>query len=195
MSNDTIPFSASFTPELSDVLAVIETRLVSHGGNVTVVIDGPSGAGKSTIADFLVANWPSTSQPVQLVRMDDIYAGWDGLEAAAAVAETILIAKDSGEYARWQQYDWQTGELTHWHGVDPHRPLIVEGCGSLGPDTARTANFRIWVSVADDIRRERALSRGGEDFESHWDARDAQFQARLRRENPKRFANMILAAN
>jgi uridine kinase len=164
-----------------------------------VVIDGPSGAGKSTVADILLALWPvmpgRSEQDVQLVRLDDIYPGWDGLEAAATVVENILGERLRGRASAWQRFDWGSGERTTWHDVTPHQPLIIEGCGSLSQTAQDAAEIRVWVSVAEEIRKDRALSRGGEDFESHWDVWDQQFERRIRRENPARFANMILAAN
>lgn len=187
-------WASSFTPNLDDFLSMVDVS----GSNPTVVIDGPSGAGKSTVADFLVAHWPEgegEGEPVQLVRLDDIYPGWTGLEAAATIAANILAARSRGQASSWQRYDWASATLTTWHEVDPHRPLIIEGCGSLGRQAQETADVRIWVSAAEGIRRDRALSRGGEDFESHWDAWDQQYAARMARENPKRFANIILAAN
>src|SRR5690606_29833513 len=45
-----------------------------------VLIDGRSGSGKTTLATALAARLPGT----QLVRLDDFYPGWDGLEAGSA---------------------------------------------------------------------------------------------------------------
>ena len=187
-------WASAFTPDLSDVVSLI----AAAGENPTIVIDGPSGAGKSTVADALLSLWPRANSPaarVQLVRLDDIYPGWEGLEAAATIAQHILSERSRGRSASWQRYDWARGELTTWHEVDPSRPLIVEGCGSLSAQAVAGAQVRIWVSVSEDVRKERALARGGEDFESHWEAWDQQFMARILRDNPERFANMILAAS
>jgi len=186
--------ASAFTPSLNEIVALI----AEAGENPTIVIDGPSGAGKSTLADALLRLWPrqnSSAERVQLVRLDDIYPGWEGLEAAATVAQHILSERTRGRSASWQRYDWARGELTTWHEVDPTRPLIVEGCGSLSTQAVEGAQIRIWASVSEDVRKERALARGGEDFESHWDVWDQQFSARILRENPERFANMILAAS
>lgn len=179
--------STAFTPSLTDLVA----RVAGAGENPTIVIDGPSGAGKSTVADFLVRHVTS----VQLVRLDDIYPGWEGLEEASAVAERLLLARSRGEFASWQRYDWASASLSTWHDVDPLRPLVIEGCGALSAQAQESAQLRVWVTVNESIRRERALSRGGEDFEAHWESWDVQFVARIRRENPERFANIVLAAS
>lgn len=179
---------------------MVVANLVHSGvAHLTVVIDGPSGAGKSTVADILLAGWPVSdglsNTAVQLVRLDDLYPGWSGLEAGVVVAENILRERSLGRPASWQRFDWGRGELTTWHRVDPMRPLIIEGCGSLSQTAQDGAEVRVWVSVTNEIRKERALSRGGEDFESQWDVWDEQFERRVRRESPVRFANIILRAN
>ena len=182
----------AFTPHLSDIVALI----AEAGDNPTVVIDGPSGSGKSTLADALLRQWPdshSLASRVQLVRLDDIYPGWEGLEAAATLAQHLLSERTLGRSASWQRYDWGLGQLTTWHEIDAIRPLILEGCGSLSAQAVTGATVRIWVSVAENVRKQRALARGGEDFEAHWDSWDQQFSARILRENPERFANIILA--
>lgn len=179
-------------------MAVLATLLQSGVSNPTVVIDGPSGAGKSTVGDILLADWPVAGglakKAVQLVRLDDMYPGWSGLEAGAVVAENILRERSLGRSASWQRFNWGRGELTTWHEVDSTRPLIIEGCGSLSQTAQDAAEVRVWVSVSDDIRKKRALSRGGEDFELQWDMWDEQFERRVRRESPERFANIILRA-
>jgi len=56
-----------------------------------VLIDGPAGAGKSTLADGLARNWPGAIPPT-LVRMDDIYPGWEGLAAGSEFLHADLLA-------------------------------------------------------------------------------------------------------
>ena len=64
-----------------------------------VLLDGPSGAGKSTLADALRAEWPGAA-PV-LVRLDDVYPGWHGLERAGdALARTLVRRRRRGEIGR-----------------------------------------------------------------------------------------------
>ncbi len=190
-SPDSTPnWATAFTPELPHLL----TRLESLGVNPTIVIDGPSGSGKSTVADFLVAQWPQGT-PVQLVRLDDIYPGWEGLEAAATVVDEILLTRSQGRVAIWQKFDWHRGALTSWHEIDPGTPLIIEGCGALGLQARTHADLSVWVHADTAVRRERALARKGENFEEHWDSWDRQFDAFTTRMDPLRFANIILAAN
>ena len=46
-----------------------------------VCVDGPAGAGKTTVAEELVAAFDEVGATVQLVHMDDVYAGWSASTA------------------------------------------------------------------------------------------------------------------
>ena len=65
-----------------------------------VLIDGPSGSGKSTLADALLARWPGPAPT--LVRLDDVYRGWTGLERAGAELARVFedIQKKSEQAER-----------------------------------------------------------------------------------------------
>src|SRR4029453_4511046 len=70
-----------------------------------VLIDGPSGAGKSTLADALRSGWPG-ARPV-LVRLDDVYPGWSGMERAGdMLARTLVPRHRRGTIGSWRRWDW-----------------------------------------------------------------------------------------
>ncbi|WP_223690309.1 ATP-binding protein [Leifsonia poae] len=157
-----------------------------------VLIDGPSGAGKSSLADLLVADGPFPNEPT-LVRMDDLYPGWGGLDAASAALGVDLLAPfRAGEPGRWQRWDWVTGSPADWSIVSPDRPLIVEGCGTLARGNAHSADLRIWLDADDELRKRRALARDGLAFETHWDQWQHDFERYLHREDPRRNADLVL---
>ncbi|RJT84825.1 hypothetical protein D6T64_20970 [Cryobacterium melibiosiphilum] len=161
-----------------------------------VLIDGPSGAGKSTLADVLVAQWPgvagTTARPT-LVRLDDIYPGWAGLDAAIEqLTERVLIPRSLGRPAAWQRFDWERGEPAEWHPVEPGHPLIVEGCGALAAAHARLSDVRVWMRADDALRKRRALDRDGDAFRSHWDQWQTDWEAYRVRENPEGSATITL---
>ena len=90
----------SWAPEaerdLDRLLALVAAAAGSADGRTPVVlIDGPSGAGKSSLADLLASRWPDLgaerSASVRTVRMDDLYPGWDGLDAASAALGAELL--------------------------------------------------------------------------------------------------------
>lgn len=172
--------------------AEILARRGALPANPVVLIDGPSGAGKSTLANELVAAWPEA----QLVRLDDIYPGWDGLDYAGEhIVDELLEPFRRGAPARWQRYDWMLQEPAEWHPMVVGRPLIIEGCGALGRRSALLADLRIWVDADDVVRKQRALARDHGAFEAFWDCWQQQFEAFVAREDPRMLADVIFDAS
>jgi uridine kinase len=150
-----------------------------------LLIDGRSGSGKTELARAIVAGAPNA----QLVRLDDLYPGWGGLEAGSRAVHDDLLASDS---PRWRRWDWATGGYAEWHEVDPERPLVIEGCGALSRDNRRLATFGLWVALDAATRKRRALDRDGSTYEPHWDEWAAQEDAFLTRENPAALADVVI---
>jgi energy-coupling factor transporter ATP-binding protein EcfA2 len=153
-------------------------------GNPVVLIDGRSGSGKSTLAQRLVASWPQRG-PVQLVALDSLYPGWDGLQDGAAYArERILVPHARGRIGVWQRWDWAADERAEAHAVDPSLALVVEGSGILTAGTEPLGDLRVWVDAPAAARKDRALARDGETFRPHWDRWAAQEDAHIARDEP-----------
>lgn len=154
----------------------------ADAGRTVVLIDGGSGAGKTTLAREL-----APLLDAQLVSLDDVYPGWDGLAAgSAAVHETVLRPVDAG-YRRW---DWAAERAADWHPLDPARPIVVEGCGALSRANRALATLGIWVELDEVTRRERALARDPE-FAEHWERWAAQERAHAAREDPRALADVV----
>lgn len=182
-------FAAALAEGVRRVTAAIEAV---QALNPVVLIDGRSGAGKSSLAQALVASWPLHG-PVQLVALDSIYPGWDGLaEGAERVREQVLVPHGRGLIGLWQRYDWELGEFAETRAVDPSLPLIVEGSGLLSPTTARLADVRVWVESPADARKHRALVRDGDTYRPHWDRWAAQEDAHIAEHIPARCADIAL---
>ncbi|HAM27098.1 MAG TPA: hypothetical protein DCP11_10490 [Microbacteriaceae bacterium] len=148
-----------------------------------VLIDGGSGSGKTTLAAAL-----APALGAQLVRLDDIYPGWDGLEAASEhVREFVLSA-----VPRWRRWDWASQAAAEWHSVDQARPLVIEGSGSLSRANRALATCGIWVELDEPTRKARALERDGELYAPFWDRWAAQEQRFAARERPREFADLVL---
>lgn len=161
-----------------------------------ILVDGPSGSGKSTLADALVragdadAHLPAGAQ---LLRLDDVYPGWDGLEAASRHLEHhVLREMRPGGRPRWRRWDWASDAPAEWHDLDPGLPLVVEGCGSLTRAASPFATHRIWVEADDAVRRSRAIARDGAAFAVEWDRWDRQWRAHLDREDPRALADVVV---
>ncbi|MBX0298610.1 ATP-binding protein [Cryobacterium sp. 1639] len=164
------------------------------GERAVVLIDGPSGAGKSTLADAVLAAWPGP-QPPTLVRLDDIYPGWGGLDAAIEhIGSRVLRPRRAGAAAAWQRHDWETDRPAEWHSVDQDRPLVIEGCGALAAAHAGVSDVRVWLDADDGIRKQRALDRDNGGFEAHWDQWQRHWERYRLREHPELWATLRLSA-
>jgi cytidylate kinase len=174
--------SARFDPALVRQLAT----LIGGPQRPVVLIDGGSGAGKSTLAGQLAEQLGA-----QLVRLENVYPGWDGLEAAStAVSDDILAPDDPG----WRAWNWTLEAPSEWHLVDDARPLVIEGSGSLSRRNRALATFGIWVQLDPETRQRRALARDGEFYAPHWDRWAAQEQRFASRERPDELADAVVDA-
>lgn len=161
--------------------------------NPVVLIDGRSGAGKTSLARILVARWPLAGR-VQLVALDSIYPGWDGLDDGVALArEQILVPHARGVIGIWRRWDWEAGAPAEAHAVDPSLPLVVEGSGVLRADTTGLGDVRVWVDSPESSRRRRALERDGETYRPHWDQWARQEDRHVTRDAPHTFATHAIA--
>ncbi|MGE0221384.1 hypothetical protein [Mycolicibacterium sp.] len=163
-------------------------REVIGAGARTVVIDGRSGAGKSTLADDFGRRWPAAT----VVRLDDIYPGWDGLAWAVAHLRTELLEpRAAGRPGRWRRWDWTTGTAADWHRVGPDQRLVVEGVGTLAAADRELTDLGIWLDCPDALRKQRALSRDGDTYRPHWDRWAAQEDALIAWHDPRSAADYI----
>ena len=155
----------------------------ASGGRVVVLVDGRSGTGKTTLGNELAALLGA-----EVVHLDDVYPGWDGLRAAAEAVVRDVLGAPSG-YRRW---DWSTGSAAEWTALDPDRPIVVEGCGALSRASAPMASLTVWLDADDAVRWARAIGRDGETFAREWDRWAAQEQDFIAAEDPAALADVVL---
>lgn len=187
-SNRPDPFSAALQAAAAAVIDVVQEL---HTTNPVIVIDGQSGAGKTTLAELLVCGWPLRGR-VQLIALDSIYPGWDGLDAGVATArDAILIPHARGLVGVWHRWDWATNTPAEANAVDPALPLIVEGSGVLDERTARLVDVRVWLDSPADSRRRRALERDGDLYRPHWERWAEQEERHVMRDEPRRQATHV----
>ena len=162
------------------------------GGIPTLVlIDGRSGAGKSTFADLVALRLRGAI----IVRLDDVYPGWDGLRAGAETVRTDVLAPlRRGEAGEWPLWDWAANAPSGLSGrCDPAPFVIVEGAGVVTEASARLADVTVWLDAPADARKERALARDGDTFRPHWERWAEQEEAHLRDHAPQTRARIVLA--
>jgi uridine kinase len=169
---------------LSDRDALL--RSIRLAARPIVLIDGGSGSGKTTIA-------PGIAQAIdaQLVRLDDLYPGWDGLAAGSRLVHDLVLSNQP----RWQRWDWSADAPAEWHHLDPARALVIEGSGALSRANRRRATFGIWVELDAGTRKLRALERDGDAYAPHWDDWAAQEARFAETEHPRQLADLVIDGN
>lgn len=143
-----------------------------------LLIDGRAGSGKTTLARALAERFEA-----QLVHMDDLTPGWDGLSAAT---DQLVRLLDSGVA---QRYDWVGQTLTDEIVIDTAKAVIVEGCGAITQRTIARATHSLWIDCDDALRQQRALDRDGAMFGEYWDAWAEQEETHIRLNRPAALAN------
>jgi uridine kinase len=142
-----------------------------------VAVDGPAGSGKTTFAGRLATALQDqlVEEPrvgrVCVVHMDDLYAGWEGLDAEVhdRLAAQVLAPLAAGQPGRYQRYDWHAGRFGDWVDVPVPAVLIVEGVGSAAGSVDRSLVLRVWVEVPAELRMRRGVARDGEALRGEWE--------------------------
>lgn len=152
-----------------------------------VLIDGHAGSGKSSLAEALKnLVFQQTRQQPKIIHMDDLYPGWDGLQAGSAyLHQKILTPVSQGKQATWQIWSWLRNERSGYREFDGENLLIIEGCGSLSAQNRELADFAIWVDADSETRKQRFFERDGGKYSdqwANWIAQEALFYERERSE-------------
>ena len=171
---------------------VIDAIVAVAASNPVVLIDGRAGAGKTTLSRMVAANWPLAGRP-QLIALDSLYPGWDGLDAGVETAlHDVLRPHARGLLSTWRRWDWELDAEAEAHAVTPALGVILEGCGALNPATSRLADVRVWVESPQTSRKHRALDRDGDGFRPHWDRWAAQEDSHIERHAPRDLATLTV---
>jgi cytidylate kinase len=129
-----------------------------------IVVDGRSGSGKTQWASNL-----ASARGFEVLSLDEVYPGWDGLDAGQALVSRHLLPQwfECGE-VDVPQWDWVHATYRRVRRLVSLHGLIIEGCGSLTEVTATQASESVWLEASDDERFERAMARDGESYRPHW---------------------------
>lgn len=148
------------------------TRPPTLGPGRLLAIDGRSGSGKSTVADEVAGLLPERGESVAVVRLDDLYDGWGGLDDALQerVLTQLLRPLAAQRPARWQRYAWDAGAFAEWHLLEPPDVVVLEGCGAGAVRYAPYTSLLVWVEAPAPRRLAQALARDGDALLEHWAA-------------------------
>lgn len=146
--------------QVVDLLASAPPRL---GSTRLLAIDGPAGSGKTTLARAVAGQ---VGAP--LVRMDDLYPGWEGLVASSSQVLALLTPLASGNPGSYRRYDWERGAYAESHTVSPATVLVLEGVGAFRQAWADWISVLVWVEAeSSDERLRRGLARDGAEARAH----------------------------
>ena len=136
-------------------VALALSRPPTLGAGRLLAIDGPSGSGKSTLAAAVADLEPGAT----VVRLDDLYDGWDGLATLGPALEGLLRPLSAGAPGHFRRYDWHTGGWAEDVFVAPTGLLVVEGVGSGHRAISDLITVLVWLDTDATIGRARALAR------------------------------------
>ncbi|MFP5359123.1 MAG: uridine kinase [Actinomycetes bacterium] len=170
------------SPSVSAMVAFVRAAPARLGDTRLVLIDGPAGAGKTTLANRIVVALggepsrgagtfdPAAPAPtVPVLHADDMYEGWDGLDALPAVmTDGVLDPLGRGEPGGFGMWDWHEGRRTHLIPVAPRPFVIVEGVGVAFARARAAAAAVLYVDAPVETRLERGIARDGEAMREEW---------------------------
>lgn len=167
-------------------------------GPRVVAVEGRSGAGKSTLARSLADAVRRLGAGAVVVRLDDLYPGWDGLDPVVPLVVQHVLRPLAGALPIVvPTWDWdgdRPGPARAVRALGPPRPPVVllEGAGSGARAAARWLAGVLWVDADPELRRRRALARDGATYAPHWDRWSDQEEAYARREHLPARAALVL---
>ncbi|MFM8566910.1 MAG: AAA family ATPase [Gemmatimonadota bacterium] len=174
--------------ELATLVRTIRSLPPRAGSTAVVLIDGPSGSGKSTFAERL-----AVASGAAVLAVEDMYPGWDGLEAAAQrVVEDVLEPLARGEEATIRRWDWDRSVESGREPVPAAAILIIEGVGAGSVAAGAYAGLLVWLEADDEERYARAMQRDGELFAPHWERWAEQERRFYAREDTRARADLRL---
>lgn len=159
-----------------------------------VAVDGPSGSGKTTYADVVAdALSRRTGVRPQVVHMDDIYPGWNGLaEAVDLVTRWVLEPLTAGRDGGFRRWDWEAGERGEHVEVPRAHWVVLEGVGAGSRACREHEAALIWLEADAGVRMARGIERDGEAYRPYWERWADQEQELFTRENTRAQADLVI---
>ncbi|MFE2729319.1 hypothetical protein [Kitasatospora sp. NPDC059327] len=152
------------------------------GATRIVAIDGTGGSGKTTLATAVAGYLDGAV----IVHVDDFYRPMPDREREQLDAEQgyhlyfdwerlrdqVLTPLRDGQDARYQLYDWTTGQLGAWREIASGTAVIVEGVYAARPELAPYYHFTAYVDTPRGVCLQRMRGRGEnpEEWITRWRA-------------------------
>jgi cytidylate kinase len=202
--SDSSPVADSLWP--ATVVGALLDRLraaPARAGNTRVLaIDGPSGSGKTTLSAALQAaseqaasEQAASGDFLQVVHMDDLYPGWDGLaESVPKLVEWVLVPLADGAPARYRRYDWHANEYAEWHQLPPAGLLVIEGAGAGSLPCAPYLSLLVYLDAPEALRYRRGMARDGDGYRPYWKRWAEQERRHFAEHHPSDRADVVLDA-
>ncbi|MFF2546111.1 hypothetical protein ACFVUY_26560 [Kitasatospora sp. NPDC058063] len=142
----------------------------TRGTTRIVAIDGTGGSGKTTLAAAVAGHLDGAV----IVHVDDFYRPMPARERELLDAEQgyhryfdwerlrdqVLIPLRDDRAARYQSYDWASGQLGAWREIASGTVVIVEGVYSARPELAHYYHFTAYVDTPRGVCLQRVRARG-----------------------------------
>ena len=163
------------------------------GSTRVLAIDGRSGSGKTTLAGQVTAALADRSGSVELMHLDELYPGWDGLaEAVPRLVAAVLRPLAVGRPAGFERWDWANQRPGVHRPVPATDYLVLEGAGSGSRPCAPYLALLVWLHAPTALRRQRAIGRDGDLYAPHWDRWAAQEDRLFGAEHTADRADLVL---
>jgi uridine kinase len=177
----------------ADIVRSVLAAPPTLGDGRLLCVDGPAGSGKTTLGDALIVSLEQLGVHVRLLHMDDVFAGWTGLDEGMRMINADVVAPlRRGEAGRYRRYNWHREAYAEEHVVEPCDVLVVEGVGSGNASYADAVTCLVWVEAPPVVRLERGVARDGEHMRPHWVAWRRQEDALFARERTRERADVIV---
>ncbi|CAB4883205.1 MAG: 4-amino-4-deoxy-L-arabinose transferase [Actinobacteria bacterium] len=175
---------------LEGLVPRLEAAQPKCGATAVIAIDGRSGSGKTFLADRLV-----DACGAQIIRLEDLYGGWDGLDAGVDRAADALNSIASGiDPVSVPEFNWQTQQWDEPRVLAPSPLLIIEGCGAGASELAQWTSLLICVESDSETRKDRAQTRPDWPvFADHWDGWAAQEAAHIAASSVESRADVVVS--
>jgi uridine kinase len=187
-------------PAVDGIAVDIMERVLAHPPTLAhgrlVCVDGPAGSGKTTLGAALrraARDLLPAEGSVALVHMDNVYAGWGGLETGmTTVATSIVEPLRHDRPGRYRRFDWHALAFAEEHQVDPVDVLIIEGVGSASAAYNDAITCLVWVDTPSDVRLHRGLARDGQRLRDRWLLWREAEEAMFARERTRDLADVVV---